>query len=651
MVDKLFVFIFVFVFSILLNAKEADDITELLDNYQVVAETHTKTKKESLGHVVVYTQQDLKMMQAHKLRDVLKILPGLSVQTNLFGVSNLTYAGNPNGVSTSMRVYINNHELSSLQTLSPWLIYENYPLDHINHIEVYWGESSLSLGNEPATLTIKLYTKNPKRLNSNTLKTSLDTKESLNMSLSTGYEYGNDVTLLAMINSANQNNPATYYNGNDIKNDNERIFAYASLGIDDFIVDVGYAKLEKDTFLGLAKDISPDSGEIESQDYFLSVTKYFNNSDGKIYFAVDRNERKFKEINAEGSFVLPVIDMTNALSTIPKSYTEDLTFTKYDFSLSKKFNINSHEIFLSSSLKYKDYEVNQRELISLNNSTIANNFNGIKNESIVSLMAGDNYYFNSENVLIFDLKYDKYKKSGNFESFSEISNRVGFVSTLNKNFGVKAFVIKSFMPPSMYEIDFADNGNKDLKAESKKTYSIEGVYEDDKNRLSLFLNKFEIQNSIVLGDMAQGKLGFVNSDTKNNGRGISIDYTRKFDAQNKLNFVLYKLKNNQDIYQSPKEGAILKAFQNLDNFGFYEEVVFKNGYKYNNIIDVDKSYNLSLGVNYEFSKDLIFSLKGENLLDDDMDIVYVDRSDLQNIKYKTISNSDRRISATLKWVF
>ena len=113
---------FFFVFLISTKILFCQDLQFLLDNYKLETSNliSEKTKKESLGHLVTFTQQDLEMMNANVLKDVLKTLPKISMQTNIFGISNLTYAGNPNSTSTSMRVYIDDQEVSSVQTLSPW---------------------------------------------------------------------------------------------------------------------------------------------------------------------------------------------------------------------------------------------------------------------------------------------------------------------------------------------------------------------------------------------------------------------------------------------------------------------------------------------------------------------------------------------------
>lgn len=171
-----------------------------------------------------------------------------------------------------------------------------------------------------------------------------------------------------------------------------------------------------------------------------------------------------------------------------------------------------------------------------------------------------------------------------------------------------------------------------------------------KNRLSLYSNYIQIDNSIIL-DLS--KLGYVNKTAPSKGGGSYIDYKRKIDYKNELDLIIYKFHNNIGVYNSSKQGAIIKAFQNLDNFDCYEELIFKDGYKYGGHTTIKDSYNLTLGLDYHINKDTVIEIKGENLLDDDMNVVYGDLSSFpqQPAKYTTIQNSDRRFTTSIKWTF
>lgn len=617
-----------------------NELDSLLDSYYVSSEQSLKTRKESLGHLISYTAKDLKIMQVNKLSDITKLLPLASMQSNLYGVLNLTYAGTQTGVNTSTRLYIDNHEVSSLQTLSPWLIYDNYPLDHISHIEIYIGEGSLTLGNEPSYLTIKLYTKNPKILNGGTLRANTSSNNSYDTALTYAQE-NDESSFLTMLNNSTTHYDKIYYNGNNLSKDAQRVYGYVNFETIDYKLNMGYANIAKDPFVWLSKNASPDDGKMKSQDYFMSISKSFDDNSGKFFISVDKNNRQYSAVDRDGNLILPII---------PKKYNDNLTFTKYDLSVSKEFNFKSNNLLLASSFKHKDYKINSRDLVYLDNTTASNvKFSDIKYESILSFMLEDNYYFNDNTMFVFDIKYDKYYKNDNFSDFDRTSNRVGLISMLSQNFGIKAFATKSFTPPSMYEIDFANAVNKDIKPEDKKTYSIEAVYENELHKLSVLSKYSTTNNAIGIGNSVG--LNYINQTSQISDNGFYIIYKRKINTTNELNFNIYKAHNNIGTYFSPVQGATFSAMQSIDNFSFYEELIFKDGYMYGGTTHIDDSYNLSLSGSYYVSKDLTFGIKCENILDNDMDIAYKDYTNISSPTIKTIPNSNRRALLTVKWTF
>ena len=270
---------FFFVFLISTKILFCQDLQLLLDNYKLETSNliSEKTKKESLGHLVTFTQQDLEMMNANVLKDVLKTLPKISMQTNLYGVSNLTYAGNPNSTSTSMRVYIDDQEVSSVQTLSPWLLFADYPIDHISHIDIYYGESTVLLGNEPAKLTIKLYTKKPYTIGGGILKNSISSFGSHSTSMVFADELENS-SLLLMINSSKINNPTINLKNGAIQNDSKKEYGYFTYRKNNYKFSGGFATVEKDDFISLAADSVLDSSKSNYKEYFVEIARNFNNS-------------------------------------------------------------------------------------------------------------------------------------------------------------------------------------------------------------------------------------------------------------------------------------------------------------------------------------------------------------------------------------
>ena len=114
---------------------------------------------EKLGHVFIYSQKDIQLMQYHKLNDILKELPLFNLNKNRYGFLTPSLSATKAMVSGFFRVFINDHEVSSIYNQSAAFVWGDLPLDFIDHLEIYYGESSFSYGSETGIYFIRLYTK------------------------------------------------------------------------------------------------------------------------------------------------------------------------------------------------------------------------------------------------------------------------------------------------------------------------------------------------------------------------------------------------------------------------------------------------------------------------------------------------------------
>lgn len=638
---------FFLVFLIFTKILFSQDLQLLLDKYKLATSNliSEKTKKESLGHIVTYTQQDLEMMNATVLKDVLKTLPKISMQTNFYGVSNLTYAGNPNSTSTSMRVYIDDQEVSSVQTLSPWLMFADYPLEHISHIEAYYGESTLLLGNEPAKLTVKLYTKKPYTINGSILKNSISSFGSYSSSIVVANEL-EESSLLLMLNSSKIDKPTFKLNNGAVENNSKNEYGYFAYRKDDYKLSGGFAQLKKDNFISLSTDSVLDSSQSSNKEYFLELAKSFNDSNGKIYLSFNQSTKKSFDKNEEGILLAPIIDFTSLNTTMPKEVNENLTLKKYDLGISNIFEFNDYSLFLAGAVKHKSYKTNSRDVVYLDNSTQSNvSLSNIKQETIYTLSSEHSYYLNDSNILIGNLKYDKYIKNNEFKDINFLTSRIGYISSINEKLNLKFFATKTFTPPSMMEIDYATKEDKDLKNEDKDILTFEVNYGDEEEKISLFLNYLNIKDMIILDT---NKAGYINYNGNFDAKGFSLSYKKYFTPNNKIDLNYYSYINSINNYRSPRSGGTIRAYQIFHDFNFYEELIYKQKYKYDKQLKVKDSFNLSLGLNYKITRDLELNLKANNILDDDMDVVYTNFTDMSLFK---LSNSTRSYTASIKWTF
>ena len=158
----------------------ADDVAmaNLLNKYQAESDLSNQTKRENSGILYLYTREDLERMQAKNLQDVLKTVPGFNLYKNKYNFSLLSVASNRTIPMTAVRIFINDHDMSSVAFGSAFLLWDDMNIEYIDHIEVYKDTSSVEFGDETAVTVIKLYTKRADREEGSKLRVMADQKGS-----------------------------------------------------------------------------------------------------------------------------------------------------------------------------------------------------------------------------------------------------------------------------------------------------------------------------------------------------------------------------------------------------------------------------------------------------------------------------------------
>lgn len=625
----------------------AESLDNLLEEYKISSDLSNKTIDEKVGHLTVYTQQQLQQMQYTKLSDVLKELTILNQNNNIYGVKNLSIAGFNSPISTSTRIFINDHEVSSVHTLSPFLVWDSLPLDFINHIEIYTGDSSFSLGNEPGTTFVRVYTKSPSQENGNQLTLSSSTNNEKYFGVSHSEVLENKWSFLVYAGNQNVDDSKTYKNS-ILHNDSDRKYFYSTIQKDNAKIDLAYAELSKDNFMGLSKDVIPDNGNIESKDYFISYSNtYLRDNSLKTVFSIDINERDYLEENAQGIILLPVIDQSsviNMFNTIPTHFDEKLQFEKYNAYVSKSFTQKSNEVILASSIKHKRYILEDRTTISNTQTLEDEKFSGFDTETLYSLMIEDKYKINDYLHIIGDAKFDKYKRNADLDNSIENLYKLGFIFVPNDNLGFKLFASQSYMSPSFYYVDIQSPDVDNLDSQKITYYSLENAYTYNSNKFDLIFTNIDVDNMIYLS-----KNGFKNSNEEVVGNSVMFKYTYDFDLKNQFMFNVYTLDSNQ-VESNSSTGGYIKYMGSYDQLDYFTSLIYKEGYNFSNS-EIKDGFDVNAGTTYNFNKNLSVSLKGENLLNKSIKSLYSDKTNLSAPTYFSLRDDERAFLLSMKWLF
>jgi len=626
----------------------ADSLNNLLKEYEDNSQKSLQTVNEKLGHVLVYSQKELKLMQHNKLGDVLKELPLLNLNRNRYGLTSPSLAGTKTTVSGFFRLFVNDHEVSSIHTQSFALSWGEMPLDFVDYIEVYYGESSFSLGNETGIYFIRVYTKSALKENSTQLKTLYTDNNSFSQSLTHSESLENGWSYLLFFNQNNIKNEMEYKN-ELLKNDMKSRYFYVDMKKDTLGINIGFNDIKKESYMGLSLDLVPNNGELNSQDYFINVSKSFLDDDSlKIGASYNIYKREYKEDNDEGLGVLPLIDFTQPpINTIPKKYKENLKYIKSTGYVTKNFKTSNNQLLTSFHIKKKEYKLINRESTNLFGQVTSNKkFNDFNKETIYSFILEDNYTVNDKLLLIANSKFDKYDRNAYLKDSDETMYKVGAIYTPTENFGLKTFYTKTYLPPSFYNTEFASSLNKDIKTQKYNFYTTEAVFAFNKSKFSITYHNVEIEDFIYFAP-----IGFINVDHKIKTEGLIFDYKYQISKNNKMVFNYYFTKSSEDINNSDK-GGYIKFMGNYSKFEYFSSLIYKNKFEFrpedSNHISVDASYNLNVGATYNYNKDISISLKGENLLDKSTKSLFTDGFPGTNT---AIKDFDRTVSLTFKLVF
>ncbi len=625
---------------ILLGISSAQPITELLKEYEEASELYRKTRKESLGHVIIFRREDLERMQAYRLADVLRSLRFFTLSNNRFGILTLNEYGGQTPIPKHIRLYINDHEVSSLHTGSPFLVWENFPIDIVEHIEIYQGIGAIELGNEPATLILKIYTKEPARENARTLRGSLTSRRGYGGVFYSAEEVSSSFSYIFLISDGSDNRKNYTLGGQKLSRDAFYRYAFLGLYFERAKLELGYGFVKKKPFMGFALDGVAEEGYTKAEDIYLSLTAYLSKDRSmKAVFSIDNHRRKHYEKSSSGLFI-PVFFDPDPLKN-PKDFYENAFFNKVDLYLSKEFRSKENKLLTAVSYKLYNSNIDSRRYTRLNGDVVnVGSTVPFNRQEIYSLILEDQLSLSERNLLIGGIKIDKYYRNGGFEDFLEYIVRAGYISVINENLSVKGFISKSYIPPYFYDTEIS---GRDLDPmEIPFSVSVEGMLKYGRLNLSLGGSYVRVEKAIVPDSMGL----LTNSDRTIEAKPVFLSLDYLFSERGKLSAGVSSF-IDPDVKTSPTFGGFVRVLASIRRFDLFSELVYRNGYTFRGK-RVSDGYDLSAGVSYRIWKDLSVKLKGENLLGKASETPYLIYQTGDVVSFPV---SERTLYLSVDWVF
>lgn len=614
--------------TVLLFSEELS-LDNLLKKYESSEELYHSTKKESAGHITVFSRSDLDKMQAYTLNDVLKTLRFFTLQTRKNGMTTLVRSGESQMSSSPVKVYINSHELNSATLGNVLVQYGRMGLYFIDHIEIYQAGNSVTFGNEPGTMLIKLYTKEPSRENSTSVQSSVDSRGSLSLQGVDAKSF-DDYSYLANIDFRKNNYKNYTINNSELSRDGARGQLYVKFSkSSEYDIEVGATQEKYDIFSGLG--MSTTDGYTGTQDIYAHITKYFEN---KLKVIVTASHESL-EIYDKDSIGIPLADFTST-----NQLDSDIATEIYSALIEKKFINGNNELSFGAQLKHQKFKINEYKTDGIDKAMIW----GPEDLDIYMVYAENLYNINENHLISLSAKVDYYDNSFSKSSTQHIL-RAGYVALLDEEWKFKLFAMESYMYPTFLQTTYSPNYNINPDLDSSKILLLtaEAIYTKDNTTFGFGVGRNEADNAIVF-NMSQNK--YVNSPEKNSFELIFANIEHNFDIDNKIKAEYFR--QYREAYYSPRLGASIQLFNTIGKFDFYNELLYRA--EYTSTPDpitptgaaVSKGYDYSFGAIYNLNRQTELKLKAENILD---------KASQTSINGTSVSATDRRVLLTLEYTF
>ncbi len=602
-------------------ALAADTTLEaLLQQYRVDSDLSNITKQDSAGIIDVFTRNDLEKMQARTLMDVLKTVPTIMLSrtpNNLILMQKLSSGYLP---SSAVRLYINDHDMTSVSFASAMLIWGDMPIEVIDHIEIYKGSSAIAFGNEPGTFIIKLYTKDPSREEGGKIKVwggkygSYEGDGYIAHTLENGLSY---LLYLNGVRDRYRHYPYEYYDkksGKKIHGDaspdgRDQLF-YGSLQYRGWRWEMGHYGKHIDNYFGLKLN---DEGGLEAEQSYIHLSRQQDDYKFEISYDWIDYEREYR-----GGLLIPLhgkwVD----------DYYSRLRDHIFNIGFEKSFRQNRNELMVGGFYKSKSFHQNG-SFDTNDSSRLNSDYETTLN--LYSLYLENRYDISRDDTLILSLKGDYYDyETDRIDDRLNWSARIGYLSRFD-DFFFKFFVTRTYLATGLYKLYGSAASpypvNPDLKYTKVTIASAELIYTSPRNTFSIRIGNAATKD-VIRYDPKKGI--YDNIDRSPDFIHVTLSDTYRFDRNHRVSLSYFIGKNDIHTSLSPRYGAIVRLVDTFDSVDLYNEFNIKGPYDYpvgrNEKIHEDLSVEYTAAVTWHLNEDLSIALKGENILNDGYKQIY-----------------------------
>ena len=568
------------------------DLDKLLQKYDEITKLYNQTKQESEGHIITFTREDIKRYQIYTLSDVLQVIKYFILQKNQFGEKVLAYATIYPFENSTIRLFINDHEVSAVFKKTGLPMWADLPMDFIEHVEVYQGESAVKFNNEAAGTIIKIYTKKPERENSGLVRITNSTRKDYSLNFYLGRETENNSAYSFFLNK-------TFYQSKKYKNDNETlrnrysdVYGYIQFKTKQWNFESGFVSKKGNLFRGSSVYGVPFSDYSGSHGYISTSFKPSREIDLELRFYADKISNNYIQL---GNFLNPIIAV-NPVETVIY-WDKEIDSYKIGSDFMYDTRIYSHFISIGGKLQKSGYKLRD---VRTSRQIKDENF-----ENYHSFFVEDVFNVLPNVGIIGGIKYENIER-GYGPDIDSFLWRIGLITIFKKYRYLKIFISKYYTPP--YFVEVFTNKNLTKQKNRSITFELSEI-----NTLGHFIftgGYIKVSNTITINPF---EFTYFNNDQTLKYKFYSFDYIKKIEnLELKVNYFSV-IVDKKEFETAPSKGGFAEISYFRKRFSGFVQLIYRNSYKFINS-RIDEGYNLNAGVRIAVSENNSLEFKGVNLL-------------------------------------
>lgn len=605
----------------------AEEIQNYLYEIQKESDLSKQTKQESVGHVSVFTRNDIDRLRLNNLKELLNYVRFASYTENALGFSDPFYTTkNPAVNDMALKIYLDDRAIYSPYFGTGVQFYGKINLNFIDHIEIYWGVPSFSFGISAGYNVIKLYSKKTTRENATTLNASFGSYGSYNLDGVAAYDYGDFGYLLSISKGKFGQKNAYLHEGFALRRDVKDEFLYSKFYKQNHNFTFSFLRANYDNFIGFSEIIKPEKNYTKLKDMYFAYDFLSEDKSWKFYAGYAAATHKSYD---QGDPLIFADKDTKIYNWYGQ--TEEQMF---DSHLAKTLKFNKFDLEIGLKARHKHYKVPKNQI---NGDTILPE-QDYNSETTASLYAENKYLFNDENLLVSSVKFDKFFRNADAKDTSSFNARVGYIYNGSLYYS-KTFATYSKNPEGVYQfLNYVNFSDITDKKQSLKAINTE---------LGLHLEKADI--SLTYGFLSSKN----NASSSMDMSLYSINFNYDFDVKNSLrsSFWIHSnsyAKNSISEQEKLKKGAYLTLLNTYKNFDFANSIF------YFSLDTKDKDFfGIDTTITYNATKNLSFYIKGKNLLNDRLNQHFIKTATYPNVNQTSVDVSmyDRAVYFGVEYSF